>query len=127
MKSEKKRPKFLNLFAIHLPVTGLNSFAHRVSGALLFLSIPGIIYLFGLSVRTTTDYARVLAMFDTVCFKLILSVLVWSMAHHLLAGIRFLLTDLGMGIELKTASRTAWFVNITGLVVLAVFVLWIWL
>ena len=78
MQPKQKRPKFLNLFKIHLPVTGVNSFAHRVSGALMFLAIPGLIYLFALSVRDSQGYARALALLDTVWVKLICSVLAWS-------------------------------------------------
>lgn len=126
MKSQQKRPKFLNLFVISLPVTGVSSFAHRVSGALLFLSVPGLIYLFGLSVRNAEGYARVLALFDTFCLKVVLSLLVWAVAHHLLAGIRFLLTDVGFGIDLKMARATAWTGNIAGLLIFLYFLYRIW-
>ena len=126
MTSQQKRPKFLNLFAIHLPVAGVNSFAHRVSGALLFLSIPLFIYLFGLSLRDVDSFAHMLVLVDSTCIKVLLSVLAWAAAHHLLAGIRFLLTDIGIGIELYIARALAWFVNIAGLLIFLIIVYRIW-
>ena len=127
MQPKQKRPKFLNLFKIHLPVTGVNSFAHRVSGALMFLAIPGLIYLFALSVRDSQGYARALALLDTVWVKLICSVLAWSIGHHLLAGIRFLLFDVSIGAELPAAKASAWTVNTAGVVIFIILAYKIWL
>jgi succinate dehydrogenase / fumarate reductase cytochrome b subunit len=127
MKSKQKRPKFLNLLKIHLPVTGVNSFAHRVSGALMFVAIPGLIYIFGLSLRDSQSYTKAIALLQTIPVKLILTVLAWSLGHHLLAGIRFLLFDASIGAELPTAKASAWAVNIAGVVVFLVLAYKVWL
>jgi succinate dehydrogenase / fumarate reductase cytochrome b subunit len=127
MKSKQKRPKFLNLFAIHLPVAGVTSFAHRVSGAILFLAIPGLIYLFGLSLRDAKSFATALSLFDSVCVKLICTILTWSISHHLLAGIRFLLMDIDIGENLSAAKASAWIVNIVGVLVFLLIAFKIWL
>jgi succinate dehydrogenase / fumarate reductase cytochrome b subunit len=127
MAHEKKRPKFLNLFRIHLPVAGVTSIAHRVSGAVMFLSIPLLIYLFSLSVKSPQGFQQALGMLDSYYSRLILTILAWAFAHHLLAGIRFLLTDVELGTELSTARKTAWLVNIGGAVVFLVLVYVIWL
>ena len=127
MKSKRKRPKFLNLFKIHLPVTGVNSFAHRVSGALMFVAIPGLIYLFGLSLRDSQGYSQALSLLNTVPVKLCSSILAWSLGHHLLAGIRFLLFDASIGAELPAAKASAWAVNIAGVLIFLYFAYKIWL
>jgi len=127
MKSKRKRPKFLNLFAIHLPVTGITSFAHRVSGALMFLAIPALIYLFGLSVRNTDGYVNALSLIDSVPVKLACTLLAWSFTHHTLAGIRFLLMDIDVGEHLSTAKASAWLVNIAGLIIAFLIISLIWL
>lgn len=127
MNSKQKRPKFLNLFAIHLPVTGITSFAHRVSGALLFLAIPALIYLFALSIRDANGYMSVIAVLDTVPVKMVATVLAWTITHHILAGIRFLLLDINVGDSLPFARATAWFVNTVSLVVTLVIASLIWL
>jgi succinate dehydrogenase / fumarate reductase cytochrome b subunit len=127
MQAKQKRPKFLNLFKIHLPVTGVNSFAHRVSGALMFLAIPGLIYLFGLSLRDSQGYAAAIALLGTPWVKLICTLLAWSMAHHLLAGIRFLLFDVSVGAQLQAARASAWVVNFAGVFVFLLIAYKIWL
>ena len=117
MITKQKRPKFLNLLQIHLPVTGVNSFAHRVSGALLFLAIPIFIYCFSLSVKDKASFDEVLALLSSVPFKLLFTVLAWALGHHLLAGIRFLLHEIEIGASLSASKMASWLVNIAGVVI----------
>ena len=117
MLAKQKRPKFLNLLRIHLPVTGVNSFAHRVSGALLFLAIPLFIYCFNLSIRDAASFEQLRTLSTTPIFKLILTVLAWAVGHHLLAGIRFLLTEVDVTTSLKSARIASWIINIAGVFV----------
>ena len=127
MNSKQKRPKFLNLFAIHLPVTGVTSFAHRISGALMILAIPGVIFLFGLSLRSQQGFDASIRILHSWPLKLVLSLLVWTLTHHILAGLRFLLLDINVGERLAAAKGSAWAVNITGLVVFLFMLYKIWL
>jgi succinate dehydrogenase / fumarate reductase cytochrome b subunit len=127
MNSKQKRPKFLNLFAIHLPVAGVTSFAHRVSGTLMILVIPGGIYLFGLSLHSQAGFDASLHMLHSWPLKLVLSLLVWTLAHHILAGLRFLLLDINVGESLAVARRSAWLVNIAGVLIFLFMLYKIWL
>jgi len=127
MITKKKRPKYLNLFKIHLPVAGVNSFAHRVSGALLILAIPLLIYLFGLSLRSAESFQTAAVLVNGVCGELILTILAWAIGHHLLAGIRFLLIDIDVGGQLSTASKSAWVVNVAGALVFLLIAYKIWI
>jgi len=127
MNSKQKRPKFLNLFAIHLPVTGVTSFAHRISGASMILAIPGVIFLFGLSLRSQQGFDASIRILHSWPLKLVLSLLVWTLTHHILAGLRFLLLDINVGERLAAAKGSAWAVNITGLVVFLFMLYKIWL
>jgi succinate dehydrogenase / fumarate reductase cytochrome b subunit len=127
MISKQKRPKFLNLFAIHLPVTGVTSFAHRVSGALMVLATPGLIYLFGLSLHDADGYTKVTAILTSTPVKIFCTLLVWVVTHHILAGIRFLLMDIAVGEQLSVAKASAWTVNVAAVVVFLLLVFKIWL
>lgn len=102
----KQRPKFLTLHEIRLPLAGLVSIFHRVSGAGLFLLLPWLIYLFELSVSSAESHARFQAYVSHPVVKLVLFGLVWAFLHHFCAGIRFLLLDLHVGIE-KQQSKTS--------------------
>ena len=116
MLQQQQRPKFLNLFKIRLPVTGITSILHRISGALLFLAIPAMIFVFNKSLESQTDFDALGQWLSVPLIKIIATVLAWALWHHLLAGIRYLLTDIALGLELNVARRSAWIVNILSLV-----------
>lgn len=98
-----------------MPVTAMLSIAHRVSGVLLFLAIPIAIYLLGLSLSGPEGYAQVVILFQYRVVRLAGVILLWSYVHHLLAGIRFILLDVDIGIRLQIARVTAWIVNLVGI------------
>lgn len=114
-----QRPVFLNLMQIQMPVGALTSITHRVTGVLLALGIPGAVYLLDQSLQSPQSYARLLGMFDQWAFKAVVVVFTWALAHHLLAGIRHLLSDVDIGSHLPAARRSAWIVNVAGVAVAA--------
>lgn len=117
---KKQKPFFLNLFKITLPVTAITSLAHRVSGVLLFLSLPFYIYILQLSLRDQAGFdqaAQIMALWPA---RIVLLLMAWSILHHLLAGIRFLLTDMEVGVEISKARSTAWAVNLGAVVLLLI-------
>jgi succinate dehydrogenase / fumarate reductase cytochrome b subunit len=101
-----QRPEFRNINAFkdlpsyRLPVAGWVSILHRVSGALMFLLLPFIIWLFDVSVSSEYSFARFTALFNIGAgpvpgwfFKLLALSLIWSYLHHLTAGVRHLWMD----------------------------------
>jgi len=106
------RPFFLNLVKIHLPVTGFVSIFHRISGLLLFLAIPFSVYLLDLSLQNSAGFNEAASLLKHPLTQLASLILLWSIVHHLIAGIRFLLTDFDIGLEKKQATQFAWLVFI---------------
>jgi succinate dehydrogenase / fumarate reductase cytochrome b subunit len=88
-----------------------------VTGLFLALSIPFSVYILDLSLQGPQGYAQVIAWFDTVAFKVAAIALAWALAHHLLAGVRHLLSDIDIGSQLPAARRSAWIVNLGGVAV----------
>ena len=115
-KKTLSRPVYLNLLKIRQPVTALASIAHRISGVLLFLSIPLMIWMLDRSLRGPQEYQQIAALYEQPLMKLLVLLLAWAAAHHFFAGIRFLLIDVEWGVNLATARRTAMVVNICGVV-----------
>jgi succinate dehydrogenase / fumarate reductase cytochrome b subunit len=112
------------LMSYRLPAAGLVSILHRISGALLFLvGIPFTLYLFQQSLRSEISFERYRALVGSVPGKLILLILIWSLAHHLVAGIRYLLLDLHIGIEKAPSALSARIVLGLGLLLTALFAL----
>lgn len=104
----KRRPVYLNLVQIRLPLPGLVSILHRISGAVLFLiGIPLALYGLQESLVSPEAYARLTGALGHPLAKIVLLGLLWSYLHHFCAGIRFLLLDLDIGGELKAARQSS--------------------
>jgi len=101
-----------------MPVSAVVSILHRVSGIILFLSIPYILWLLSQSVTTPEGFKSVNALFNTTCGQLINIVLLWAITHHFYAGLRFLLLDLNIGISREATIKIAWLVNLLVLITL---------
>jgi len=108
---------FFNLARIQMPVGALTSITHRLTGIFLALGTPFGIYLLDLSLQGPQSYARVIGLFDNAAFRGAVIIFVWVLAHHVLAGIRHLLSDIDIGSQLPAARRSAWVVNIGGIAV----------
>lgn len=93
------------------------SIAHRITGVAMCLAIPFVIYLLGLSLRDAQGYAQALAILDSPPVRFLAVILSWALSHHFLAGIRFLLIDMEIGVERDAARRSARLVNVAGLIV----------
>jgi len=112
----KQRPVYLNLVRIRLPLPGIVSILHRVSGAaLFFVGIPLLLAGVAGSLASPEAYADLKASFANPLAKLVLIGLLWAYLHHFCAGIRYLLLDLLKGIELAAARRSSAIVMVTSL------------
>lgn len=112
MRTTENRPRFLNLLQIRMPIGAVASIAHRISGVLLFLILPAAVFLLEISVRSPEGFDQARAILHAPLVQLLGLVLAWALLHHLLAGIRFLLLDLEIGIERRQARASAWLVNL---------------
>lgn len=110
MNTHKRRPVFLDITRIRMPVNAQVSILHRASGVLLFLAIPVVIYFFDLSLRSAQDFSAVLGLLYSVPGKLCVLVVLWALLHHLFAGIRYLLLDVHIGMTRDASRIGAWLV-----------------
>ena len=103
----KKRPEFRNINALRdlptyrLPAAGIVSILHRVSGVIMFLLLPFIIWMFDTSISSEISFARFVAAFNIGLgfvpgwfIKLVALALIWSYLHHFIAGVRHVWMDM---------------------------------
>ncbi len=109
-----RRPVFLDLTKIRMPVGALTSIGHRISGIVLTIGVPVVVYLLALSIEDEQSFAHVSGLLRLVPVKAALVILVWAFSHHVLAGVRHLLSDFNIGSPLRAARRSAWLVNLGG-------------
>lgn len=114
---KRTRPVFLNFLRLRYPVGAVASIGHRISGVVLVVFTPILIYLFEASLRGAEDYARIAALLDSTPARGAALVVLWAFAHHFLAGLRHLLMDVDVGSSLPAARRSAWVVNAAGVAV----------
>lgn len=110
MLNNNNRPIFLNLFKIHLPVTAVVSVAHRLTGIVLFMLIPVLIYLLDLSLEGPEGFNRVRHLSESPLWHAAIILAGWFLAHHFFAGIRYLLIDIDIGVSAVASRRGAWLV-----------------
>jgi succinate dehydrogenase / fumarate reductase cytochrome b subunit len=104
----RPRPVYLDLVRIRLPLPGIVSFLHRVSGAVLFLfGIPLLLLAVQCSLATPEQFASLQSVLAHPLGKLLTLGFVWAYLHHFCAGIRFLLLDLHLGDDLAPARRSS--------------------
>jgi succinate dehydrogenase / fumarate reductase, cytochrome b subunit len=109
----KARPEFRNIHVsqiikYRLPLAGIISILHRVSGAAMFLiGLPVILYLFEQSIISELSFQNFRLAFSNIFVKLVLLGLAWSFIHHFCCGIRYLMLDMHKGLEKDQARQSA--------------------
>ena len=121
----KKRPEFRNINAFkdlttyRMTPAAWVSILHRASGAILFLLLPLVIWLFDTSVSSEYSFARFKAAFETGLgfvpgwlLKLVVLGLIWGYLHHMIAGIRHLWMDISHDAVTKEFGKSSAFVTL---------------
>lgn len=118
--AKKKRPLWYNVSPLNLPVPGLVSIFHRISGTLLFLGLIWFLFLLDMSLSSEAGFARFRVYVGHPVVKLALLGFLWAFLHHFCAGIRYLFLDIDRGIALAPARRSAYAVLAASLALTAI-------
>lgn len=123
-----KRPKFLDLFILgpRMSIMAKISILHRVSGLILFIAIPIMLWVLHQSLINPTFYETFYGVCSCVVMKLFYLLLIWGFMHHICSGVRFLFLDMHKGVDKKTAINTARVVLIISLVFTVLLGILVW-
>lgn len=124
MKSH--RPINLNLFTIHFPLPAIVSILHRISGVILFLLIPFLLWGLHLSLASSEGFNDLHSLMTAPLMKLIIWAILSILAYHLVAGMRHLLMDVGIGEELKTGKFGAMVALAISVLLMVLIGVWLW-
>ncbi len=124
--SDQKRPVYLNLLQVKLPLVAMVSIAHRMSGILLFLLLPWALWLFHLSLASYDDFQHVCVLMAQPLHKFIALLMLASLVYHLLSGLRHMLLDFVIGESKCVAHVCAKVVVGLSLVIILVLGSYLW-
>ena len=109
------RPKHLNLFQIKLPLPGIVSILHRISGLLLFFALPILLLMLQFSLRSIETYTQLMGVLSHPLLKLMLIGLLWAFLHHFCAGLRYFAIDFHFVRNLAQARNSSKMVLVVSL------------
>jgi len=121
-----QRPVNLDLRTIKLPITAYTSILHRVSGVILFLGIVVMLYALDKSLASEEGFAEVQACLTSPLAKLIIWGLLSALLYHLVAGVRHLIMDMGVGESLEGGKLGSKIVIAVSVVIVVLAGVWIW-
>lgn len=122
----KKRPVYLDLTKIRMPMAAIVSILHRMSGFVLFLAIPYLIYLWLVSLSSAEGYDALQAALHGGVTRGLVYIVLLALLYHWVAGIRHLLMDMGIGEEKISGRRSALLVFAVVVILALLLGVWLW-
>lgn len=126
---KKNRPGNINLatmLTLKWPITSLSSILHRVSGVLLFLAVPFFLWALQQSLSSKADFNQIRDLLQGEMTKFVLWVILAMLAYHIIAGVRHLLMDAGIGESLEGGVIGSKLVLVLGILTAVLLGVWIW-
>jgi succinate dehydrogenase / fumarate reductase cytochrome b subunit len=109
---KKPRPEYRNiglgqiLLAYRLPLAGRVSIGHRVSGALMFIFLPFLLFLFDQSLTSELSFEVFKGFLSNILVKIVVLVLGWAFLFHFCAGVRHLCMDFSHSLTNKESGKS---------------------
>jgi succinate dehydrogenase / fumarate reductase cytochrome b subunit len=109
---KKNRPqygvmRFTDVMHYRLPLAAYVSILHRISGAIMFLLLPFVLYLLEASLTSESTFEYLKGFASNWFVKLLILALAWSYLHHFCAGIRHLFLDLHIGVDKESGRKSS--------------------
>ncbi|GGC90108.1 succinate dehydrogenase subunit C [Halopseudomonas salina] len=121
-----KRPVNLDLRTIKLPVTAWTSIAHRISGIIMFIAIAFMLWLLDVSLDSESGFEQAQSILQHPLAKLVTWGVLSALLYHLIAGVRHLVMDAGVGEGLESGKRGSQVVIVISVIVIVLLGVWIW-
>ena len=123
---KEKRPVFLDLTKIRFPPPAIVSILHRASGVIVFLLIPLLLWLLGASLASEAQFQQLQTTLEQPGLRFFVWVVVSGLLFHLIAGIRHLIMDMGLGESLPVGRATAYVVIFLAAILIILTGIWLW-
>lgn len=122
----KQRPANLNLLSMRFPVTAIISIFHRITGLLLFLAMPVMLWWFKESLHSTAQFDKITHLASCLSTRIVFWVIGSAMIFHVVAGIRHLLMDMGVAEEKQSSKCSSWTALLIAGILIIAFGVYLW-
>ena len=102
------RPLSPHLTIYRPQLTSISSILTRITGNALLVSALLIVWWFFAAATSEAYFTTVNGILTSWIGDLVMFLSVWGLWYHTLAGVRHLIWDNGMGLELETAEKLGW-------------------
>jgi len=121
-----KRPRNLDFSTLRLPLPAITSILHRVSGAFIFAGVAVLLWLLSESLASEEGFARVGQWLDLTIVKLLVWAVLAGLLYHLIAGIKHLMMDMGIGETIEGGLLGARLVIAFSAIAILLTGVWLW-
>ena len=122
----KNRPVNLDLFSVSYPVTAIASITHRVTGVISLAGVLILMWMFDASLASEESFNSLIELLANPLAKFVLWAVLSTLSYHLVAGIRHLIMDLGVGETLEGGKLGAKLVFVFSVVLIVLSGVWVW-
>ena len=122
----EKRPVNLDLSTIKFPVTAIASITHRITGVAIFLALPILLWMLDRSLASPESFDELKELMTSPLPKLVVLGILSVLLYHLVAGIRHLFMDAGVGETLEGGRNGAKLVFVISAVLIVLVGGWLW-
>ena len=123
---KSQRPVNLDLRTIKLPITAITSILHRISGIIIFIGLVFMLYALSVSLGSEEGFADMKATLTSPLAKLIAWGILSALLYHLVAGVRHLIMDAGIGETLEGGKLGSKILIAISVVLIVLAGVWIW-
>ncbi len=120
------RPVNLDISTIGLPLAAYTSITHRVSGIIVFVGIAILLWIFNTSLSSEEGFNQVKEVMTSPLIKFVVWGILSALAYHMVAGIKHLLMDSGIGETKEAAPLGAKITIVLSLIIIVALGVWIW-
>jgi len=123
---KKNRPVNLDISTIKLPITAYVSILHRVSGVFLFAGVAVLLWMLNTSLSSGDGFEQIKSLIASPVCKIVLWIVLAALAYHLVAGVRHLIMDFGVGESLEGGQLGAKLVIVLAAALILLAGVWVW-
>lgn len=122
----QKRPVNLDLTQFHFPLPAITSILHRISGVILFVAMAFLLWGLEQSLASEQSFNDLVGLLNGFFAKLILWGILAALLYHLVAGVKHLVMDAGVGETLEGGRLGAKIVIGVAVVLILIAGVWVW-